>query len=116
MQEVVAILNFFCNVDKYYLLGINLGLDDTTLKEIERDFPRDANRNKIGIFEKWRTIKPEASIEDLLKALENIKDFRTAENIKRQYCGEPCTHTGSYTFQNIYFDSSIIDFSCSNTK
>ena len=93
MQDVLDLQKFFLNVDNYYSLGISLGLNDITLKEIERDHPQDTRRRKIEVFQEWKNNKPNASIEDLLKALEAMHETAIAENIKRQYCEEPHTHT-----------------------
>lgn len=108
MQEDLDLRNIFLTVDEYFLLGINLGLDDITIKVIERSHPEDANRIKMEVFQKWKNYKPNASIEDLLKALEAMQENAAAENIKRKYCGEPHphpTHTG--ILQNTSFDSLI---------
>ena len=99
MQEVLALQNFFCNVNNYYQLGINLGLDDITLKEIERDF-RSTWEKKNEVFQKWKSAKSDASIKDLLKALKEMKENRIADNIEQQFCGESQTHTEGI-FQDI---------------
>lgn len=102
MQEVLDLQNIFLNVNKYYQLGLNLGLDDITIDMIERNHPNDTDRRKMEVFRIWKNDKPNASIEDLLKALKAVRENAIAEKIKLKYCGEPHTHptyTGMYTFR-----------------
>ena len=87
MQEVRGIQIFLNNVENYFQLGLNLGLDHQLLHDIDIEF-QQISRRKIEVFEKWRKVQPDASIEDLLEALEAMQENHTAKNIKQKYCGE----------------------------
>lgn len=114
MQKVLALQRIFCNVDNYYQLGITLGLDDTTLKEIEEDFP-NTRRRKTEVFHKWKRAKSDASIEDLLKALREMKENRIADNIEQQFCGESQTQTEGIISGHLLYASKIDCFFCSGS-
>lgn len=96
MQEVHGIQTFFNEVRDYFQLGLKLGLEHHLLNDIEIEF-QQISRRKIEVFENWRKVKPDASIEDLLEALEAMQENRTAKNIKQQYCEEHPTHTGIFS-------------------
>ena len=55
--------------------------------EIEHNYPHNASRCCIKIFEKWLSQQPNASFDQLLVALKKIDMNRAAEQIKGKSMG-----------------------------
>ena len=70
---------------KWHELGLQL-LEErnscSVLNEIEHDYPNNANKCCIKVFEKWLNQQPDASWDQLLTALNDINMNRAAEQIK----------------------------------
>lgn len=70
---------------KWYELGLCL-LEDSNntniLNEIEHDYPNNASRCCIKMFEKWLSQQPNASWDQLLAALHNMNMNSAAEQIR----------------------------------
>ena len=62
-------------VAEWYQLGLQLKLETPKLKEIEKNYPKDAQRCKSEVLDWWLRNAPEASWEKLAQALEAMDGY-----------------------------------------
>ena len=66
-------------VSDWSRLGLALKLDSYDLDIIEKDFRRDTRKQTCKMFDHWLRTQPDASYEQLIKALHEVGD-ETAAN------------------------------------
>ena len=64
-------------VTEWYQLGLQVGVTPFKLKEIESNYPQDAQRRKSEVLNWWLRNAPEASWEKLAQALEAMGEYTT---------------------------------------
>ena len=64
----------------WYILGLNLGLPKHLLDEIERDYQGN-NRRKTQMLDLWLRRTPNATRDDVIRALKQMGENSVAENI-----------------------------------
>ena len=72
LADVVAELK---EVTKPYQLGIQLKIDSSKLKVIEKDYPRDIDRQKTEVIEYWLRNSPDPSWTTLASAVERMGGY-----------------------------------------
>ena len=83
------------SVNDWHRFGIYLGLEMSTLRNIEHEFgSRGLHRIKAEMFDRWLITTPSASWEDLVIALEEMRERMVAHNVAASYCGRPLTTGG----------------------
>ena len=83
---MIKLTNALENVNDWKTLGEKLGLERTTLEQVEIDNRIVANM-KSDMLDRWMKLKPDAAWEHLVSALRVMKDNRTAKAIEDKYCG-----------------------------
>ena len=73
-------------VSNWYILGFKLGLPKHDLDMIECDHQRN-DRRRVEMLDLWLQHTPNATWNDVIRALEQMGENRVAKNI-RQICGE----------------------------
>ena len=71
-------------VTNWCLLGIYLRLLPHELTRIEQDY-RGSERQMMQMLNLWLQRTPKASWEDVVSALQEMREKRVAENIRRKY-------------------------------
>ena len=69
LQEIVIELT---EVTEWHQLGVQLNVPPATLRTIESNYPRDAQRQKIEVLIWWYNNAPEISWEKLAQAVEAV--------------------------------------------
>ena len=64
------------------------GMDQTTISTIERDYPK-VHEQKIALYDTWLWAYPQASWDDVVKALEGQKENKIAATIQKKYLAQP---------------------------
>ena len=78
-SELAAVTNWF-------LLGINLRLPKHELSKIQQDYAHQGNdQQKLEMLDLWLQRTPNATSEDVVRALEQMGENRVAENIREKY-------------------------------
>ena len=82
LKDVVAILK---EVTEPYSLGIQLSIDTSILKKIERDHPGKIDRQKTEVIEYWLHNSSDASWKSLTDAAEGMGGHaRLVETLKER--------------------------------
>ena len=82
-------------VTDWHQLGLFLGLEMSTLREVHQSFHAEGlPRMKCEVFERWLRTTPGASWEDLVTALEEMGENVVAGEVAVSYCGRPLTTGG----------------------
>ena len=77
--ELVMVINWF-------LLGINLGLPKHELSKIQQNYAHQGNdQQRVEMLYLWLQRTPNATWEDVVRALEQMGENRVAENIHEKY-------------------------------
>ena len=85
-RSVLIVLKEFT---KPYQLGIQLGIDPSELDEIEKDHPRDVDRQKTEMIKYWLHNLPDASWATLANAMERMGGHAwLVEALRKQILGE----------------------------
>ena len=77
-------------------MGLELKLDPYELGIIEKDFRGDTRKRTCKMFEHWLKTQPDASYEQLIKALCEVGDKRVANFLCKKY-GKYANFTVSIT-------------------
>ena len=72
-------------VSDWYSLGLALKLVPYDLNIIEKDFQGDTRKQTCKMFELWLKTQPDASHEQLIKALHKVGDERVAYSLCKKY-------------------------------
>ena len=72
-------------VSNWKRLGLALKLDPYDLDIIEKDNQRDTRKQTCKMFENWLETQPDASYEQLIKALCEVGDQRVANSVCKKY-------------------------------
>jgi CRISPR/Cas system-associated endoribonuclease Cas2 len=72
ISDLVNVLAALTGISKPYLLGIQLKLNLVELNEIERNHPRDIDRQKTEVIIYWLSNSPDASWTTLANAVERL--------------------------------------------
>ena len=84
VSDLANILAALTEVTKPYQLGIQLKIDSSILKVIERDYS-DINRQKTEVIEHWLRNSPDASWTTLANAVERMGKYaRLTEKLKNK--------------------------------
>ena len=71
-------------ITNWFKLGINLSIPKHELDKIERDFQGN-DRQMLEMLDRWLQRTPNAALEDLVRALEQMGEKRVAKNICQKY-------------------------------
>ena len=69
LKEIISALK---DISDPCTLGVHLGIELSKLKKIERNHPRDVDRQLIEVIEYWRHSRSDRSWEALASAVENM--------------------------------------------
>ena len=72
-------------VSDWNRLGLTLELDPYDLNIIEQDYRGDRRKQTLKMFELWLKTQPDASYEQLIKALHEAGDERVASSLCVKY-------------------------------
>ena len=75
MREIV-----YLPMDDWFEVGLKLQLSEETLKQIERDYSQH-ERRKTEMLSRWFQSHPDASYEELIKALASTGNKSVAEEL-----------------------------------
>ncbi len=75
MREIVQL-----PMDDWFEVGLKLQLSEETLKQIERDYSQH-ERRKSEMLSRWFQSHPDASYEELIKALASTGNKSVAEEL-----------------------------------
>ena len=77
--ELVTVINWF-------LLGINLGLPKHELSKIQQNYAHQGNdQQRVEMLYLWLQRTPNATWEDVVRALQQMGENVVAENIREKY-------------------------------
>ena len=71
---------------QWYTLGLQLGLEEEVLNNIEVDHSNKLVKCNRAMFRKWLESTPTASWNNLIKALVQIGEEETAEKVREEFC------------------------------
>ena len=78
-SELAAVINWF-------LLGINLGLPKHELSKIQQNYASQGiDQQRLEMLYLWLQRTPNATWEDVVRALQQMGENRVAENIREKY-------------------------------
>ena len=69
----------------WFPLGLQLGLGLPELKQLQMDYPGDAQRCKTEVLDWWLRNSRECSWETLAEALKTMEYEVLAENLRRKF-------------------------------
>ena len=72
-------------VSNWYRLGLSLGLNPYNLDVINRDHWGDTESQTCKMFDRWLKTQPDASYEQLIKALHEVGDESVANSLCKKY-------------------------------
>ena len=72
-------------VSNWYRLGLSLGLNSHHLDVIKRDHQGDTESQTCKMFDRWLRTQPDASYEQLIKALRKVGDESVANFLSKEY-------------------------------
>ena len=72
-------------VGDWYRLGLSLNLKSDDLNIIEEDHRRDTRKQTCKMFDHWLKAQPDASYEQLIKALHKVGDETVANSLRKKY-------------------------------
>ena len=72
-------------VARWHTLGIQLGMTEDEIKEIEQDHPGDTARRRTAMLDKWLKKQTSPSWESIIDALENMSEKRLANKLRNKY-------------------------------
>ena len=75
-------------VDDWFSFGVALGITVGRLREIQASNQDGVRRWKIEMFQSWLDSTPNASWEDIIKALEQCHHVALAERLRSRYIGQ----------------------------
>ena len=84
-------------VSDWNRLGLALELDFYDLDIIEKDNQGDRKRQALKMFQLWLNSKPDASYEQLIKALREVGDEAVASSLCTKYGKFDVIYIGEYT-------------------
>ena len=85
MCDIAKLTNELKNVNIWKTLGQELGLKQATLEQVDLDH-RNIPDRRNDMIDRWFKFKPDAAWEDVVLALRNMDDNRTAKTIEEKYC------------------------------
>ena len=78
-SELATVINWF-------LLGINLGLPKYELSKIQQNYASQGiDQQRLEMLDLWLQRTPNATWEDVVRALQQMGENRVAENIHEKY-------------------------------
>ena len=80
MKDLVQI-----EVTKWYDLGLQLGVEDAKLEEIEKNNPGDLEACRSEMFMVWLEKTPSPSYQQLVEALVTVGEVGKAESLCKKY-------------------------------
>ena len=72
-------------VSDWYRLGLALRLNSYDLDIIKKDHPGDTKSQTCNMFGLWLRTQPDASYEQLIKALRKVGDETVANSLRKMY-------------------------------
>ena len=72
-------------VSDWYRLGLALTLSSYDLDIIEKDFRGDTRKQTCKMFDLWLKTQPDASYQQLIKALCEVGDETVANSLRKKY-------------------------------
>ena len=73
-------------VTNWHQLGLYLGLEMSTLDEVDQSY-QEISRKKCEMFRRWLRTTPAASWEEIVSALKEMGEKRIAGEVEAKYCG-----------------------------
>ena len=83
-------------VSDWNRLGLALKLNSYDLNIIEKDFRGDTRTQTLKMFEHWLKTQPDASYEQLIKALREVGDETVASSLCKMYGKHVASGYASY--------------------
>ena len=80
MKDIVII-----KVTEWYELGLQLGVDDAELEEIEKNNRGDLRACRRNMFRAWLRITPTPSYQQLVEALTAVGEGKEADLLSKKY-------------------------------
>ena len=80
MKDLVLI-----KVTEWYELGLQLGVDDAELEEIEKNNRGDIRACRRNMFRAWLRITPSSSYQQLVEALMAVGEAKEADLLCKKY-------------------------------
>ena len=80
MKDLVLI-----KVTEWYELGLQLGVDDAELEEIEKNNRGDIRACRRNMFRAWLRITPSSSYQQLVEALMVVGEGKEADFLCKKY-------------------------------
>jgi hypothetical protein len=84
ISDLADVLAAIKEVTKPYQLGIQLKIDSSELKTIERNYSKDIDRQKTEVIEHWLRNSPDASWTTLANAVERMRGHAKLAGILRR--------------------------------
>lgn len=118
-SDLASILLDLKEVSEPYQLGVQLEIDPSVLDSIERNHPRDTDRQKTEVIKFWLHNSPTTSCKTLAKAVEGLGGYKNlvkrlrAKGRSREVPPQPLnTRQGSYrmrwdSFGAIYLETCV---------
>ena len=69
----------------WYTLGVELGVNSYDLDIIKKDHPGDTKSQTCEMFKLWLSTQPDASYEQVIKALHKIGHEKLANSLCNKY-------------------------------
>ena len=119
ISDLAGILSDLKEVSEPYQLGIQLEIDPSVLDTIERNHPRDIDRQKTEVIKHWLHNSPTTSCKTLAKAVEGLGGYKNlvkrlrAKGKGREISPQPLhRRQGSYlmrwdSFGAIYLETCV---------
>ena len=70
---------------EWYDLGLQLGIEDTKLEEIESNNPKSVRTCRREMFKAWLRITPSPSYQQLVEALQTVGETSEADHLCKKY-------------------------------
>ena len=97
MPNTAVLYNELTDVSDWYTLGLNLGVRETELQQIQSSYPTEGCRRwKQETISHWLRQTPSASWENVVKALQKMGENKVAEKIELQYIPRSKFHNVVY--------------------
>ena len=78
-------------VTDWYELGLQLGVEDTKLEEIEMDNRGDLKACRRNMFRAWLKVTPSPSYKQLAEALMAVGEVKEAQLLHKKYIDSKST-------------------------
>ena len=84
----IRLLTKELKVARWQTLGIQLGMTEDEIREIEQDHPGDTARRRTAMLDKWLRKEENPSWVSIIEALESMSEVNLAKKIRKKYTSE----------------------------